>query len=101
MRPAVRIIFAPLALRGRHAARFKTCERFHGDALGRTIRLDPRLAEVAKTLYHELLHVRHPDWTEDKVSAYEELHWNRMTWKQKAQLYRMLGSARLEGEVSE
>ncbi len=98
MRPAVRIIFAPLALRGRNATRFAKCERTHGDACGRTIRLDPRLAEVAKTLYHELLHVQHPDWAEDRVAAHEELNWNRMTWKRKARLYQMLGGARLEGE---
>lgn len=93
MRPAVRIIFAPVALR--HHDRVRPTQ---GEARGRTIWLDPRLADVGKTLLHELLHVRHPSWPEEKVRAEEELRWGRMTWKQKARLYQMLGSARLEGE---
>jgi hypothetical protein len=95
MRPALRIIFAPLALR-------RPCDPVRptqGEARGRTIKLDPRLADVGKTLYHEWLHVRHPSWPESRIRAAEELGWQRMTWKQKAKLYQMLGSAKLEGEA--
>ena len=95
MRPAVRIIFAPCARRDRDPVR-----PTHGRAKGRTVWIDPRLADVGKTLYHELLHVRHPSWDEDSVRAAEELGWQRMTWKQKAKLYRMFGTAILEGEAS-
>ncbi len=98
MRPAVRIIFAPLALRGRKGNAGALCAVVHGQAQGRTIWIDPRLGELGRTLYHELTHVRHPSWTEDQVIAHEELRWNRMTWKAKARLYQMLGSAKLEGE---
>ncbi len=96
MRPAVRIIFAPLARRGRRAGH--PLGYTHGNASGRTVWLDPRLSEVGRTLYHELLHIRHPSWSEDQVSAEEELRWNRMSWKTKAKLYQMLGGAKLEGE---
>lgn len=99
MRPAVRIVFAPLARRGRgrHSSE-KELRFLHGEALSRTAWLDPRLSEVGKTLFHELLHIRHPSWAEEKVRAEEELRWNRMSWKDKAQLYKMLGTAQIEGE---
>jgi hypothetical protein len=93
MRPAVRIIFAPLANRRRNEMRVG-----EADKANRTIRIDPRVANVAKTLYHELTHVRHPDWGEERVEAEEELRWGRLSWKQKARLYQLLGSARIEGE---
>lgn len=99
-RPAVRIVFAPLARRNRSKQ-----EAAEGTQIGglahkaeRTIKLDPRLDQVGRTLLHELLHVRHPKWEEAKVAAEEELRWTRMGWREKARLYQMLGSARLEGE---
>jgi hypothetical protein len=98
MKPALRIIFAPLAARYRdydHHVR-----PTQGTAAGRTIRLDPRMADVGKTLFHEWLHVQHPSWSEERVRAEEERQWLRMTWKRKAALYKMLGSALIEGEMT-
>jgi hypothetical protein len=94
-RPAVKIVFAPLARRG-----VKRGDLLHlyGTATGRTIKLDPRLHNLGRTLLHELLHVQHPDWTEEKVHFEEDRRWARMTWKQKARMYQLLGSATLEGE---
>lgn len=91
MRPAVRIIFKPL---GR--------EHSLGQAsLGeRTIWIDPRGKWPAHTLLHELLHVRHPSWTEWRVKRETARQWKRMGWREKARLLKMLSSARLDGEVS-
>ena len=98
LRPAIRIVFAPLARRGarRHHVDFDA--HLQGQTCGRTVWLDPRLPNVAKTLLHELIHVRHPSWSEDRVAAAEEFRWVRMGWKAKARLYQMLGAAKLEGE---
>jgi hypothetical protein len=99
IRPAVKIVFAPLARRGRQANASERQLRFlHGEAQTRTIWLDPRLSEVGKTMLHELLHIQHPGWEEERVRAEEELRWAKMSWKQKANLYRMLGTAVLEGD---
>jgi len=94
-KPAIRIVFAPLARRGAIKGDLR---HLHGQAQGRTIWLDPRLPDVGATLLHELLHVRHPGWPEEKVVAEETLRWQRMGWRQKARLYQMLGGAILEGE---
>lgn len=91
-RPAIRVYFAPLARRRKEMWVGET------DKPNRTIKIDPRIPNVGKTFFHELLHVQHPDWGEERVEAEEELRWSRMTWKQKARLYQMLGSAKLEGE---
>jgi hypothetical protein len=99
MRPAVRVVFAPIARRGRPRGDEALDAPTQGDSCGRTIRLDPRLPNVGRTLLHELLHVWHPGWTEDQVMAAEEYKWTHMTWRKKAALYRMLGNAKLEGEA--
>jgi hypothetical protein len=98
IRPAVRIVFAPIAFRGRKKK--DPAEHIHGEAdkANRTIRIDPRLPEIGSTLLHELTHVRHPDWSEEKVTAYEHIRWSKMGWRQKARLLQLLGSAKLEGE---
>jgi hypothetical protein len=96
VRPAVRIIFAPIMSRSR-----KDRERglfVHGTAQNRTITIDPRSSEIGKTLLHEMLHVRHPDWSEEAIVSETRLRWGKMSWKEKARLLRLLGSARLEGE---
>ncbi len=104
LRPAVRIIFAPIALRNRsgkaRGGHTPLDPIVHGETVRgfRTIHLDPRLSEVGKTLLHELTHVRHPDWSEEQVTAYEEIRWSRMGWREKAHLYQLLGRARLEGD---
>ncbi len=98
MKPAVRIIFAPLARRG--AKRKDPLYEAHlqGESSGRTIKLDPRFPNVAKTFLHEMAHIRHPSWSEDRVLAWEEYRWGKMGWKEKARLYQTLASAKLEGE---
>jgi hypothetical protein len=66
-------------------------------AVGRVITVDPRVPLPHKVLFHELTHVRHPDWSEDRVGAYEELRWSRMSWREKAELLQLLASAEIEG----
>ena len=102
MRPAVRIIFAPIMSRSK-----RDRERglyTHGTTQNRTITLDPRSSEIGKTLLHgagspgRLIHLRHPDWSEEAVVSETRLRWGKMSWKEKARLLRLLGAARLEGE---
>lgn len=96
MRPAVRIIFAPILRRDketREAGLF-----LHGTAEGRTVTIDPRGSQILETLVHELCHVRHPDWTEAQVETYTSQRMKRSGWKEKARLLKLLGNARIEGE---
>lgn len=99
MRPAVRIILAPIARRGPQKRDDGFDAPKQGETSGRTIWIDPRLPHVAKTLLHELIHVQHPGWCEERVSATEEYRWTHMSWRKKAELYRLLGSAEIEGEA--
>jgi hypothetical protein len=46
-----------------------------------------------------MIHLRHPDWSEEAVVSETRLRWGKMSWKEKARLLRLLGSAHLEGEV--
>ena len=96
MRPAIRIIFAPLFLRDkvvREAGGY-----VHGTALGRTIHLDPRSSLILDTLVHEMTHCSHPSWTEVEVKVHTKKRMSKMGWKEKARLLRLLGSAMIEGE---
>lgn len=96
MRPAVRIIFAPLFLRDkvvREAGAF-----LHGNARGRTIWIDPRSSSLLETMVHELTHVDHPSWSEEGVEAHTQKRMKKMSWKEKARLLKLLGSAIIEGE---
>ena len=99
MRPAVRIIFAPIFSRSKRER--KRGMFVHGTAQNRTITLDPRSSEIGKTLLHELIHLRHPDWSEEAVVSETRLRWGKMSWKEKARLLKLLGSARLENEDDE
>jgi len=81
-RPAVRIIFSPFAL----------------GVSGRTVRLDPRTPNVAKRLLRALIHIEHPAWSKGAIRTTASARWAVMTLREKAELYRMLGSAKLEGE---
>ena len=92
----MRIIFAPIMSRTK-ADRDRGFF-VHGTAQNRTITIDPRSSEIGKTLLHEMIHVRHPDWSEEAVVSETRLRWNRMSWKEKARLLRLLGCAILEGE---
>lgn len=96
MRPAVRIVFAPL-LRRNKTERDKGLHT-HGEARGRTIKIDPRSSMLLDTLIHELTHARHPDWSETMVREYVKVWMVKSSWKRKAHALRLLGSARLEGE---
>lgn len=96
MRPAIRIIFAPLFLRDkvvREAGSF-----LHGTAQGRTIWLDPRSSSLLETMVHELTHVAHPSWDEKAVQEHTLKRMKKMGWKAKAHLLKLLGGAIIEGE---
>lgn len=97
MRPAIRIIFAPLFRRDkavREAGLY-----LHGKARGRTIWLDPRGGDdLIDTIVHEIAHANHPQWPERVVQAYTKKRLKKMSWKEKARYLKLLGSAILEGE---
>lgn len=96
MKPAIRIVFAPLFLREK-----KLRERghfLHGTANYRTIKLDPRGSTILETLIHEMTHIDKPSWSETKVKAHTRRQMAKLTWKQKANLLKLLGSAKIEGE---
>lgn len=97
MRPAIRIIFAPLFLRDKKVK--KAGGFLHGTAEGRTIKIDPRSSMILDTLFHEMTHVNHPSWSEQEVRAYTKKRLGKMSWKEKAMLLKLLGHAELEGEV--
>lgn len=89
LRPALRIVFAPTgSWRSKDAP-----HGWKGEAKSRTIRVDPREPYPAKTLLHEMLHVKHPDWSETRVARETSRRWARMTWRAVAELYRLLGRA--------
>ena len=97
-RGAVRVVFAPL--NERDAKERSRGRMVLGETLvpGRTIKLDPR-TELTQIIVHELLHVRHPGWTEDEVVVETKVRMEQMTWKEKARLLRdVCGAALLEGE---
>jgi hypothetical protein len=96
MRPAIKIIFAPLHNRDK-GVRDKGWE-LHGKASGRTIWLDPRSKDILDTLVHEMTHVGHPSWGEKEVEAHTQRRLKKMSWKEKARLLKILGHAELEGE---
>lgn len=89
-KPAVRIIFAPLAGRLGLGAGLG-----RGKAEGRVVYVDPRKPWPAHTLLHELLHVRHPSWSETRIRRATAARWKRMGWRERAALLQMFGSARL------
>ncbi len=96
MRPAIRIIFAPTFKRDpiTHGKQLYV----HGTADKRTIRLDPRGSMLLETFVHELTHIRHPGWTEKETQEHTVKRMKKMSWKDKARLLKLLGSAIIEGE---
>jgi len=97
MRPAIRIIFAPLFNRDK-AVRAQGL-KLHGKAKGRTIWLDPRGGDtLIDTIVHEIAHVNHPSWTEKEVQEYTTKRLKKMSWKERARYLKMLGHAVMEGE---
>lgn len=91
-RPAVRIYLAPL---GRSQARGLSI------AADRTVWVDPRKPWPAHTLLHELLHVRHPSWSETRVRKETARRWKKMSAREKARLLKMFGHAIIKEEVDE
>ena len=98
MKPAIRIIFAPLYKR--NPLEYRRGRLVVGYAQNRTIRLDPREPNILKYLVHEMQHVKHPDWTERMVEDYVKLWLKKTSWKKKAAYLKLLGSAQIEGESS-
>lgn len=99
MRPAIRIIFAPLFSK---SEKIKRAGGFiHGESSNRTIWLDPRSSTLLDVFVHEMTHVRHPDWSEEMVRSYTKLRMGKMGWKEKARLLKVLCSARIKGEEEE
>lgn len=83
--PYVRIRFKRLRHLGKEA-----------EVCGRDISIDPTGREPARYLLHELIHVRHPEWSETRVRREEAREWRALTWRQKAMLYQRLGRARID-----
>lgn len=97
MKPAIRIIFAPIFKRDK--AIREAGDYLHGMASGRTITLDPRGAEtLLDTMVHEIAHCNHPDWSEQAIREYTKRRIKKMSWKEKARMLQLLGNATLEGE---
>jgi hypothetical protein len=92
---AIRVIFAPLFLRGK-----KTGLYTHGETRDRTIWLDPRSSEIVKTMVHELLHLKHPSWSEEAVVTETVRRLKKMGWKEKARLLQLVGKGTIEGEAT-
>lgn len=97
-RPAIRIILKPLGrLRGsQHDESYGA--PLQGLTEGRVVSVDPRVPQPHRVLLHELIHARHPSWPEHRVAATEEIRWARMSWKEKAELLRMFGRAKIGGD---
>jgi len=83
-KPAIRIILAPL---GRDQA--------WGMQQGRTLWVDPRSHQPARILLHEQIHLDNPSWSETRVRRETARRWRVMKWREKAELLRMFGGARL------
>jgi hypothetical protein len=96
LKPAIRIVFAPLFLRDRKVR--ESGGYLHGTASGRTVTLDPRSSQLLDTFIHEVTHCNHPDWTEQMVRDYVKVRMKKMGWKEKARWWKLLGNATIEGE---
>lgn len=62
--------------------------------------LDPRSrTSLARVMLHELIHVKRPMWSETRTLKEERRLWELATWREKAELYRLLGKGKVwEGE---
>lgn len=86
-RPAIRIILKPLGRDGAYAMQQR-----------RTIWVDPRSRHPHHYLLHELIHLENPSWSETAVRGETARRWKRMTWREKAELLRMFGRAKIGGD---
>jgi hypothetical protein len=93
---AIKVVFSPLL------SRFKSVRDrgafVHGQTTGRTVWIDPRGSEVVKTMVHELIHLKHPSWSEEAVIAETARRYRKMGWKEKARLLQLIGKGTIEGE---
>lgn len=87
VKPAIRIILAPLR---RHNAR--------GMQQGRIVWVDARCPWPHHTLLHELIHLDNPSWSETRVERETARRWKRMSWRQRSELLRLFGRARIGGD---
>jgi hypothetical protein len=96
VKPAIRIVFAPLFKRDKTVR--DAGQYLHGTASGRTVTIDPRSSSLLDTFVHELTHIRHPSWPESAVEEHTKRRLKKMSWKEKARLLQLLGSGKIEGE---
>jgi hypothetical protein len=92
---AIRVIFAPLFLRGQQRPGVYT----HGEARQRTMWLDPRSSEIVKTAVHEATHIEHPAWSEEAVITETARRYKKMGWKERARWLQLIGKGTIEGEL--
>lgn len=88
-----------LKVRVRHLL-FAALGKENGGSLGVSqqglVVLDPRSrSPLARTLLHELIHVKRPMWSETRTLQEENRLWHLATWKEKGELYRLLGKAKV------
>jgi hypothetical protein len=92
--PIHRLVFQPtLSRRGKGMRKGLLGCCWHAT---RTIAIDPRGPRPARTLFHELLHLAHPRWSERRTLAEDRKRWPKLTWKEKAALYQLLGKGAIE-----
>jgi len=73
--------------------KFKFLGKFVGMAEYATHKIEIDLTgndNIAKTFLHELIHLLHPKWEENRVLAEENKLWPRLTHKQVYRVYRKL-----------
>ena len=49
--------------------------------MGHLIRINPKY-DIVPSIIHEVTHLLHPDWKEEKVKKYEEMSIKRLTKRQ-------------------
>lgn len=71
-------------------------EQAVGTAQQGLIVLDPRSrTPLARTLLHELIHLKRPLWSEPRVLREESRLWRESTWQEKGELFIRLGKAKV------
>jgi hypothetical protein len=75
-------------------------ENAHAIAQSGLVAVDPSSnVPAAKNLLHELIHLVRPLWSETRVRTWEAKLWRKASWREKAQLYQKLATAKIwEGE---
>lgn len=94
MRPAVRIIFG--CFRQQRGKAIVEGAIMQGQP--RTVYLDPRSSNLGRVFVHEMIHIKHPSWCERAVITETKKVWDKMSWKEKARIYQLFGTAKIENE---